>query len=344
MKKETAVVICPGRGTYNQTESGYLARNHALDTDFVRGVDQYRQAQQQVPVSELDSTAWKMGLHGTGDNASALIYACALSDFQAIDRERYDIVAVAGNSMGWYLTLACAEALNASNAVHLINTMGTLMHHEGTGGQVVYPVVDEFWQRDDEKIRRVEAVIAEAKDDPKNSVHISIDLGGMIVFAANDAGVRFLMKRLPPEGERFPMKLVHHSAFHSPLLTEISDKARTLLPESLFEPPRIPMIDGRGQIWQPYSTCLERLHSYTLGHQVVETYDFTRSVEVAVKEFAPDRVIILGPGSTLGAPVAQALIGIGWEGLNSREAFEARQQEHPFILSMGRDEQRKVVI
>jgi [acyl-carrier-protein] S-malonyltransferase len=40
-----------------------------------------------------------------GDNASLLIYACALADFAAIDRDRFEVVAVTGNSMGWYLAL-----------------------------------------------------------------------------------------------------------------------------------------------------------------------------------------------------------------------------------------------
>lgn len=343
MKKETAIVICPGRGTYNQTESGYLAKHHKLDGDFVSEVDLYRKTQHQIPVSELDSEPWKLNLHGTGDNASALIYACALSDFRAIDRERFEIVAVAGNSMGWYLALACAGALNPRNAIHLINTMGTMMHKEGAGGQVVYPLVDETWQRDEEKVQLVHRVMEESRLDPQMQVAISIELGGMVVFAADDAGIRYLMKRLPPEGGRFPMKLVHHAAFHSPLLKAISEKARKALPEELFQTGNIPMIDGRGHIWQPYSTSICALHEYTLRHQVVETYDFTRSVEVAVKEFAPDKILILGPGSTLGAPVAQALIGIGWEGLNHRQDFEQRQRENPFILSMGREEQRHKV-
>ena len=72
-------------------------------------------------------------------------------------------------------------------------------------------------------------------------------------------------------------------------------------------------------------------------------YDFTRAVQVGVKEFAPDRVIILGPGATLGGAVAQSLIGINWQGWASKEDFATRQKTDPYILAMGMEDQRKLV-
>ena len=43
-------------------------------------------------------------------------------------------------------------------------------------------------------------------------------------------------------------------------------------------------------------------------HQVIKSYDFSSSVIVALKEFCPDNIILLGPGNTLGSAVAQILI------------------------------------
>ena len=65
-------------------------------------------------------------------------------------------------------------------------------------------------------------------------------------------------------------------------------------------PLKIPLIDGLGQVWQPYSCDVEQLHNYTLNTQVVAPYHFSKAIEVAIKEFAPDKLIILGPGATLG--------------------------------------------
>lgn len=108
-RKETALVVCPGRGTYNATELGYLARHHHGGGELVARLDAMRFERGQPTISELENAAkFSRKLHMTGDNASLLIFACAMADFAAIDRERFDIVAITGNSMGWYLALAAA--------------------------------------------------------------------------------------------------------------------------------------------------------------------------------------------------------------------------------------------
>jgi [acyl-carrier-protein] S-malonyltransferase len=144
--RETAVVICPGRGSYNQPELGYLQRYHPDKQALFAAFDDYRRQRGQPSLSTLDRGPFQSAVHGRGDNASALIHACALADFQSIDTDRYDIVAVTGNSLGWYLALACAGALDRESGIHLVNTMGTLMHREDTGGQVIYPLVSDDWR------------------------------------------------------------------------------------------------------------------------------------------------------------------------------------------------------
>ena len=106
----------------------------------------------------------------------------------------------------------------------------------------------------------------------------------------------------------------------------------------------MPLVDGRGHTWFPNSTSLNALWDYTLGHQVCETYDFTRAIQNAVKEFAPDKIIITGPGNSLGGAVAQALIDIQWYGLTSKQDFIDRQKTDPVVFAMGNDEQRALVV
>ncbi|MEX1146874.1 MAG: ACP S-malonyltransferase, partial [Sphingomonadales bacterium] len=112
--KKTAVVICPGRGTYNRAELGTLARHHGARADMIARFDRARDARGQDTLSALDGAgSFSVSRHTRGDNASALIYACTLFDFLAINRDEIEVVAVTGNSMGWYSTLACAGALSA---------------------------------------------------------------------------------------------------------------------------------------------------------------------------------------------------------------------------------------
>lgn len=340
--KQSAVVIFPGRGAYGKEELGFLARHHADKTGFIAGVDAWRARHGRERVSALDGRkTYAAATHASSLNASALIYACALADFADIDRDRYEIVAVCGNSLGWYLALAAGGALSAENAIRLVDTMGALMESSGVGGQIVYPLVDEDWRPS----RAREEAVADALHAGRlqGRAYLSIRLGGMAVLAGDAAGAAAMEKSLPPAEGRYPFRLARHAAFHTPLLAHVSQAAFGELEEALFQRPRTPMIDGRGAVWSPHASDLAALYQYTLGTQIVETYDFSKSVEVALKEFAPDRLILAGPGSTLGAPVAQELIRWRWRGLASKADFIARQQEDPFLLAMGREEQRALV-
>jgi [acyl-carrier-protein] S-malonyltransferase len=216
--------------------------------------------------------------------------------------------------------------------------MGGLMHQKGVGGQVVWSMADADWRIDPAKAAEVDTVLADAARSG-HSVHISIRLGAMIVFAADDASVKWLMERLPKD-DRFPMKLNYHAAFHSPLLNQIIPEARNRNPQSDFGTGQIVTIDGTGFVWSPKAFDPATIYDYTLGAQINATYDFSRAVQVAAREFCPDRIAILGPGTTLGAPVAQALIEIGWRGLTGKADFQARQADNPLLISMGMDGQR----
>jgi [acyl-carrier-protein] S-malonyltransferase len=340
--KETALVICPGRGTYNAAELGYLQKYHGGGGALIAQLDALRTAAGQVPISALDGAEkFSPSAHMTGDNASLLIYACALSDFAAIDRDRFDIVAVTGNSMGWYLALACAGILDVDAGAKLVNTMGTLMHTGGVGGQIVWSLMDDDWHIDAGKQELANDILAQAATDPGIAVHVSIRLGGMIVFAGDEAGLKWLMQKLPKD-DRFPVRLNHHAAFHSPLLDHMVPDARAANPLSDFGGGAIPVIDGTGRIWSPKAFDPAAIYDYTLGAQINRTYDFSRAIQVAAAEFAADKIIVLGPGTTMGAPTAQALIAAGWRGVSGKADFTARQRSNPFLLSMGMPDQRAI--
>lgn len=340
--RERAVVVCPGRGSYGKDELGYLARHHADKTAFLDEIDAFRAANGRTSVRALDAAeTYKASVHATSENASALIYACALADFADIDRERFDLVAVCGNSLGWYLTLAAGGALAPAAAIEVVDTMGALMQAHGAGGQLVYPVCDADWRPSPERAKAVEDALAAANASGGRAFW-SIRLGGTAVLAGDEAGLAGLEAALAPIGERFPFRLARHAAFHTPLLAHVSKMALERLGADLFTAPAIPLIDGRGVIHQPWGGDLEALRAYTFGAQIAATYDFSKSLEIALKEFAPDRLIVLGPGMTMGPPVAQALIRHGWAGLGSKADFIARQKDDPFVLAMGAPDQRAV--
>jgi [acyl-carrier-protein] S-malonyltransferase len=342
--KKRIVVVCPGRGTYTKETLGYFRQFGKHAQDFLKDIDSRRKALGEPTITELDSAdTFRPQVHTKGEHASSLIYACSYADYTAIDRERFEIVAVTGNSMGWYLACAYGGSLDWANGFDVINTMGSMMKNEIIGGQVIYPISDGNWVKSKEQIALVAAAVQRVNAKEGCEVYPSIQLGGYAVLGANKSGIAALLKELP-QIENYPFQLINHAAFHTPLLAQTSQRAFDTLPQSLFNRPEFPLIDGRGAVWKPYSTDVAELYRYTLGTQVVETYDFTRAITVALKEFAPDHVVLLGPGSTLGGSIGQIMIENDWLGLKNKDQFSKRQAEKPFLISMGRPEQRALVV
>lgn len=338
--RKTALVVCPGRGTYNKPELGYLNQHHSGRAPVLSAFEAIRKEAGQPSLASLDQAdTYRVATHTRGDNASLLIHACAYCDFLDIDRAAYDIVAVTGNSMGWYTALACAEAVSMEAGARIVNTMGTFMHEHPVGGQIVYPLVGDDWTQIAGRRAELMSLLETVNEASGHQAYISIELGGMLVLAGNDAGLNALQEALPVI-DRFPMILSNHSAFHTELQRTNSDRGLSALGADLFTRPALPLIDGRGSIWHGASTAPADLHRYTLDHQVTQMYDFTSAIRVGVHEFAPDCVIVLGPGTTLGGAVAQSLIDIKWRGWATKTEFTRDQSKTPHLISMGRADQR----
>ena len=336
MAKERIVIICPGRGTYTRDTSGYLAAFGTSAKPQIAYMDEQQKSVGNSTITELDSKPFRAKIHMSGEHASPLIYACSLSDFLSIDQEKYEIVAITGNSMGWYSALALSGALTHENAYSLISTMGSMMKEGTIGGQIIYSVVDENWHVDESE---KEEVLTEIKNV---NAHVSIYLGGYLVIGGEQSALDILLKKLPAK-DNYPFQLPFHAAFHTPLLDSISKKACELLPQSIFQKPSVSLVDGRGHIWLPYSTETVDLYNYTLGQQVTNVYDFFTAITVAIKEFCPDKLVLLGPGNTLGGSIGQIMIENNWLDMDSKSAFSSLQKENPYLISMGMEEQRKLV-
>jgi len=335
---EAVLVVCPGRGTYGASELGYIARHH-VGAQLIEAFDTER-AQRGVPtISALDGTAkYSTSLHGSGENSAPLIYAAGILDFLALDPAKAKVVAVCGNSMGWYTALACAGAVSPEQGFAIADAMGINSGTGEPGGQVLLTLVGDDWRPDPSLRAEVEAIVPGIE-----GLHRSIDLGGMLLVAGTEAALEHLTKALPPLPGRPPLRLAGHGPFHTPLMRESSRRALAGLPAEWFGKPRIPLVDGQGRIWCPHASPPRELYDYTFTAQILEPYDFTRSLNVAIKEFAPDRVVLLGPGETLGGAIGQVLVAEKWLGIENKTDFAARQEADPFLIAMNRPEQRRLV-
>ncbi|MEQ9696044.1 ACP S-malonyltransferase [Shimia sp. SDUM112013] len=341
--RQTAVVVAPGRGTYNREELGYLGRYHKEKTALFEGFEAIRAEAGQEGLLGLDAADRYAARHQRGDNASGLIFACAYADFLSIDRDRFDILGVTGNSMGWYTALACAGAVSAPDGFRIANTMGALMQAQGVGGQLVYPFFDEDWRPIPGVRAAILAKVGDIQTRRDHTLDLSIDLGGMLVLAGNEAGLSAFEAEMPRREGRYPLRLPGHAAFHTGLQAPVAAEGQARLAASLFGAPQLPLIDGRGAFWSGRVSQPEVLRGYTLGTQVTSMYDFAAAIRVTARDLMPDVFIVLGPGNTLGASVAKSLIEAGWRGLRDKADFKDRQRRAPVVLSMGLSAQREDV-
>ncbi len=329
-----ALLLCPGRGSYSREELGSLT-----PTPSVVAADNFRRSLGRPTPTELDAApSYVSRSHVAGENASILTMAATLNDVDQLTK--VEVVAVIGNSMGWYTALTAAGALSLPDGLTLVETMGQYQANNVIGGQILYPLVDDDWRP------LPSEVLTQALGDIPG-LYWSIHLGGQAVIGGTNEALATALKVLPPRkvGEReAPFHLPLHSAFHTPLMAETSRRALGDLSGLSWRAPRIPLVDGAGRAWRPRHADPFALRDYTLGTQVIAPYDFSLGLRVALREYAPDVIVLPGPGGNLGSAVAQVLIADGWRGIRNRGDFLAMQKENPVVLSMARPEQRGRVV
>ncbi|MFT4626788.1 MAG: [acyl-carrier-protein] S-malonyltransferase [Myxococcota bacterium] len=346
MSARRTLLVCPGRGSYGRDALGQLAGRSSAASAVIAKCDAWRGAAGSPTVSELDAAdRFSPRLHVAGEHASLLTFACSLADLADLDRERFEVVGVTGNSMGWYTALAAAGALTLDDAIRLVDTMGAYQERNVIGGQILTPLVDATWAVDPAAEAAIERSIASGRQ-AGHTIEWSIRLGGFAVLGADVGGAKHLLATLPSDvrGPRtFPVQLPLHSAFHTSLMRGASERAWAELRLD-FRAPDVPLFDGRGHTYAPRWANPGELAEYTLGAQVTETYDFSRAVIAGLHHTGADAIVVLGPGNSLGAPIAQTLVADHWGGVADKAGFSARQADRATLLSFGVPHQRATLV
>lgn len=348
------VVVAPGRGSYNRSELGYLKRGvegprGPLRLQLLKQADQIRETAGRMSISSLDgASAYQPNQHLPGENASSLIFTGSAADYETLN-PAHQVVAVLGNSMGWYSTLYTSGCLSFEHAFRVVDTMGQAQSGGIVGGQLIYPVIDDDWRTRPDWIDDAMARVAEvASQGDAHWVGLSIRLGGFLVLAGTDQGLRQLLKALPVRKlgtHEYPFQLAKHAAFHTHLMVDASRFGFAALADVDFQQPKVPMIDGRGAIWRPLQADPNELRDYTFGTQIREPFDFSAAVRVALREYNPDHVVLLGPGETLGGAIAHVMIAERWRGITSKSEFlQAQQTSDRPLIAMNRLDQAQTIL
>ncbi len=328
-----ALVLCPGRGSYTESSMRTLPQDHP----WVDAAEHLRREYGLPSLLELDhAEAFKPAVHLAPSNVSPLIYVVTMLDCAAA-KAAHHVVATGGNSLGWYTALAVSECLSFEDGFRLVQEIALLQERHGDGGQILYPLVGDDWRRDP---ARSDAVRHALETAPAGRAFESIRLGGVVVLAGTEEGLRSLESALPKAKlgkNSYPFRLMKHGPYHTPLLEDVARKARERLTDLGWRRPQIALVDGRGRRYSPWSGCVASLRDYTLGEQIVTPFDFTASVRAGTNEFAPEVIVLPGPGNSLGGVVGQCLVEQGWRAIHDRASFDAAQQsERPIVISMRR--------
>jgi malonyl CoA-acyl carrier protein transacylase len=333
-ERPRAVVVFPGRGAYTAASLGSLAVEHP----FVQRAEALRADLGLDSLLALDAAdEFEAAVHLRPANASPLIWLISLLDAERAMADHH-VVALIGNSLGWYTALTVGDALDFDDAFQLVQGIALLQEAaaaDGSGGQVIYPRFGADWQPAPELAAAIDAALGDGGE-----VFPSVDLGGYLVLAGTDAGIGRLLETLPPVqiGERlFPLRLAFHGPYHTPLLAPVAEAAAARFGGLGWRAPSLTLIDGRGVRFTPWATDPADLARYTLGEQLITPYDFAAGARVALREYAPQVLVLTGPGNTLGGVAGQLVVAEGYHGLRTRADFETAQAGgSPLVLSMRR--------
>ena len=341
-----AAVAFPARGSYGPASLGSLPAAHP----WVRRADQLRAESGLPPLSALDrAPGFDPAVHLRTANASPLTFLCGLLDAERIAGD-HEVVVVVASSTGWYTALAASGALEFDDAFRLVQTMALLAEEpiegDDPGGQLVYPLTDDQWRSEPAYAASLATALSSSADEGANGsgradgVHRSLELGAFTVLSGTAAGLERVAGTLEPVqvgSRRFPLRPAMQEAWHTPSRTGSVASAVKLLDDLRWSAPNVTLVDGRGIRFSPYATDVAALAKHTIAEQPTMTYDFATSLRVALREYAPDVILLPGPGASLGEVCAQLVVAEGYRSIRTRADLEAVQSgASPILLSMRR--------
>ena len=258
--------------------------------------------------------------------------------------QEHECVAVAGNSMGWYTALAVGgralASTTASASCRRCRSCSTSSRPRTAAARCIYPLVDEDWR----PRCRARASASRARSRARTarrsrSIRPRRLRGARRQRGGHRAPAAARCPKVKLGANAYPFRLdaarpVPHAARRAR-----SPRARaTRSPTSRSARPRRTLVDGRGARFTPWSTRRRRAARRTRSARRSTTpYDFTQSIRVALREHAPDHLVLPGPGNSLGGVCGQILVAEGWRGVHTKDDFERVQDgDSPILVSMRR--------
>jgi hypothetical protein len=331
-----AAVAFPGRGSYGPSSLGSLPISHS----WVRRADQLRADAGLEGLSTIDhASRFTPAIHLRPSNAWPMTFLASLLDAERI-ADDHEVVVVVASSTGWYTALAASGALGFDDAFRLVQEMATAAEEplpdDAAPAELVYPLTDDAWDRDEVRSTAIDDAVAEVGPHAARA----LELGSFSVVAGTADAIGRIGDALPQVnvgGRSYPLRLSAADAWHTPLRSAAATAAAQRIGSLTWDRPNVTLVDGRAARFTPWSTDPAELAAQSLVSHAEAPYDFARAFRVALREYAPEVVLLPGPGASLGAACAQLIVAEGYRGIRSRTEFEAVQAgPAPILLSMRR--------
>lgn len=328
-----AAVVFPGRGAYGPGSLGSLRAGHP----WVQRADDLRVRAGLEPLSRIDAAErFDPSVHLRPTHAWPLTFLCGLLDAERI-ADDHEVVAVTASSTGWYTALTASGVLEFDEALRLVQSLAlaaeTPLADGAAAAEILYPLTDDDWQPVADRVDRLGAALA------TRDAHVAVDLGGFVIIGGMAAAVAAVAAEIPRAtvAERsYPRRLASADGWHTPLREPAVDAATASIAPMTWARPSVTLIDGRGVRFTPWSTDPDDLAAASIA-QATMTHDLAAGLRVVLREYAPDVVLLAGPGSSLGGACAQIVVLEGYRGLRTRTQFEAAQAAgEPVLLTMRR--------
>lgn len=329
-----AVVAFPGRVSFRAESLRSLRADHP----WVAAADELRAAAGLPPLGELDAAPFDPRVHLRPTNAWPLTFLVSLLDAERIAAD-HEVVTVVASSTGWYTALAAAGVVGFEDALRILTELARAAEDELPDGirpaELVEPMTDDGWQPMPEREEAVRQAI-EASDGEVDRV---LELGSHTILGGPASAIDEAAGRLPPvaaAGRSFPLR-IPADGWHTPLRTDAAARATERIGDVDAARPNVAVVDGEGVRHTPWTADPDALIEAAITRQPLRTSHFALALRVALREYAPEVVLLPGPGSSLGAACAQVIVAEGYRGIRSREEFEQTQAGgNPILLSMRR--------
>lgn len=236
-------------------------------------------------VSELAWTGPEERLNDTRWTQPALLTTCTAA--LAALRERIDPLAafVAGHSVGEYAALVAAEVLSFADALRLVARRGELMAAQaGAGGMSAVIGLDR------ETVQRAIEVVA----TPADLVVANDNAPGQVVLSGTHEALAAAEEALRAAGARRFIALKVSGAFHSPQMTEVSDRLAEAFEGVAWHDAAVPVLSNVTAEPERDASRLRNL----LAEQVRSPVEWVASVR-RMRAEGVDTFVECGPGSAL---------------------------------------------